>query len=123
MTVYLSGKITGKADYANSFMFWSGICERQGMTTINPCFMPEGLTPTDYMRVSIAQIEAADAILMLPDWKESKGAIIEKLYAEYIGKKVLYARHKIVTECRGLYGADEYTIPEIVEDGGGADGG
>jgi hypothetical protein len=94
MTVYLSGKITGKPNYQDDFIVWSSRLERDGHKTINPCYMPEGLTPADYMRVSLAQIEAADAVLMLPDWEYSKGAVIEKLYAEYIGKKILYAGYE-----------------------------
>lgn len=35
-------------------------------------------------------LEAADAILLLADWKESRGAQIEKALAEYTGKAVFY---------------------------------
>lgn len=93
MTVYIAGKIAGKPNYQEDFFVWGGNLERDGHKTINPCYMPEGLTPGDYMRVSLAQIEAADAVLMLPDWKYSKGAVIEKLYAQYIGKQIWYAEY------------------------------
>ena len=43
----------------------------------------------DYMRICMAMINTADVISFLPDYKNSKGAIIERLYAEYIGKEIV----------------------------------
>ena len=42
------------------------------------------------MRICTAMLEAADAIVLLQDWQESKGARIEKLLAEYTGKTIIY---------------------------------
>ena len=90
MTFMISGPITGVEDYRKNFKLAESFLKRKGYSAINPAIMPEGLTRADYMRVSLAQIEAVDAILMLPHWRESKGACIEKLYAEYLGKKVFF---------------------------------
>jgi hypothetical protein len=35
-------------------------------------------------------IDAADAIFMMEGWEQSRGACLEKAYAEYQGKDVMY---------------------------------
>lgn len=83
--VYLSGPITGIKDFHDKFRFWESKLKEMGFTVINPAEEAEGLTKKDYMRISIARLESADFIFMLPHYEESKGAQIEKLYADYIG--------------------------------------
>ena len=90
MTIFISGPITGNKEYETDFRLGEMVLEREGHKSINPADMPEGLTRADYMRVSLAQVEAADAILMLPGYENSGGAMIEKQYAEYLGKRVFF---------------------------------
>lgn len=92
--VYLSGPISGRPyyEYQDEFREWETICENKGLVVLNPAKNPKGLTAADYMRISLAQVEAADAIVLLPNWQNSKGAKIEKAYAEYIGKRVFFCK-------------------------------
>lgn len=92
--VYLSGPISGRPyyEYQNEFREWEAICENKGLVVLNPAKNPKGLTAADYMRISLAQVEAADAIVLLPNWQNSRGAKIEKAYAEYIGKRVFFCK-------------------------------
>jgi hypothetical protein len=83
--IYLSGPITGVPDYQDRFGQIACRAEIFGHTVIDPSVETAGLTPKDYMRISIARLEAADEVWLLPGWQNSKGATIEKLYAEYIG--------------------------------------
>lgn len=82
--IYLSGPITGIPNYRRRFGIVACRAEACGHTVINPSVETEGLTPRDYMRISLARLEAADELWLLPGWQNSKGATIEKLYAEYI---------------------------------------
>lgn len=88
MIIYLAGKITGDPDYRRKFSAAAYRMRREGHTVINPARLPEGLTAADYMRICTAMLEAADAIALLPDWQDSRGARIEKELAEYTGKAV-----------------------------------
>lgn len=89
MIVYIAGKINGDPNYREKFAKAESMWKRTGATVINPARLPDGLTGADYMRICSAMLEAADAIILLPDWKESGGARIEKSLAEYMGKAVL----------------------------------
>jgi hypothetical protein len=59
-------------------------------TVINPALLPIGLESDKYMPICFAMIDAVDAIYMLKGWEQSEGACLEKAYAEYHKKKVMY---------------------------------
>lgn len=84
--VYISGPITGKANYQKDFERAEAELRSRGCTVLNPAKLPEGLTKAEYMRINFASIDSADAVLLLPDWCSSPGASLEWMYCEYIGK-------------------------------------
>ena len=86
MKIYIAGKITGDPYYKAKFARAAADIADAGHTPINPAMQPDGMSNADYMRISFAQLDSADAVAFLPDWEFSKGARIEHLLVEYTGK-------------------------------------
>ena len=86
MKIYIAGKITGDPEYKEKFERAADAITQFGHTPINPATAPDGLTAQDYMRLSFAEIDAADMVVFLNDWKGSKGAALERTYCQYIKK-------------------------------------
>lgn len=100
MKIYISGKIIGDPDYKRKFERAATAISSLGHTPINPALLPEGLSETDYMRLSFAEIDAADMVLFLDDWKESGGAALERTYCQYIWKP--YGKYTRFLEKHGI---------------------
>ena len=90
MKVYLSGKISGDPDYKNKFAFYAETYEDQGHVVLNPADLPEGMEPSDYMRICLAMMEVADLVVFLPDWAASLGANLEWEWCKYTGKDTFF---------------------------------
>lgn len=86
MKIYISGKITGDKRYKAKFREIEKRLAAAGHTALNPANQPEGLRPADYMRVCFAMMETADAVLFLQDYQESRGAMLEWAWCQYVGK-------------------------------------
>lgn len=90
--VYLSGAITGVSNFEEIFENYERYYNANfGYIVINPARHPKGLNRESYMLLSFVEISEVDVVIMLPNWKQSQGAKIEKLYAEYLGKEIRYA--------------------------------
>ncbi len=89
MKVYIAGKISGDENYKGKFLKAAFDLELQGITVLEPSLLPEGMTPADYMRICFAMIEAADVVVMLPDWVASRGAMLEAQWCQYVGKPAI----------------------------------
>ena len=89
--IYISGAMASCMDtYQDIFNKKQVELEKEGYIVINPAMLPIGLDHNKYMPICLTMIEAADTIYMFNDWQNSKGALLEKAYAEYQGKKVVY---------------------------------
>lgn len=95
MKIYIAGKITGDPYYKAKFARAAADIADAGHTPINPALQPEGMSNADYMRISFAQLDSADAVAFLPDWEDSTGARLEHLWVEYTGKPT----YDIIVRC------------------------
>lgn len=48
-----------------------------------------GLDPEVFMEGELELVKRSDLVVLMPEWKKSRGAIAEKLYAESVGVKVM----------------------------------
>lgn len=95
--IYISGPISGRPN-GNRDLFDRAaisICKDYNYP-INPhtigAYLPAGSSWLAYMRVCIAALAEADAVLMLPGWLRSRGARLEWFIAWRMGLKITYWR-------------------------------
>ena len=92
--IYISGKITGIEEEAkNLFKNAEEILTSQGFIVFNPMeLVPYNPSYewSDYMKDDIKILTECDAIYMLDNWTESKGAKIERQLAIDLGLNVIY---------------------------------
>jgi len=86
MKIYIAGKITGDRRYKTKFREAAKSLEALGHVVLNPATLPDGLDDGDYMKIAMAMLNAADVAVFLPDYQESKGAMVEWAYCQRIGK-------------------------------------
>lgn len=83
--VYISGPITGHADYMERFMRCEGILSDLGYEVINPAkvgkMLPGSFEHEEYMAVDLAMLGLCEIIFMMKGYEKSKGAKIELEYA------------------------------------------
>ena len=111
MKVYISGKIG--EEVLTEVTRWkfdktARILRAHGYEVFNPTrsgfgilaeeavknFVRNGEVTTWYAQVlmlDLEELERCDAIYMLPDWKQSPGALVEYHFAEAIGKQIFFA--------------------------------
>lgn len=86
MKIYIAGKIAGDKRYRAKFREAAKTLEVAGHVVLNPATLPDGLEQADYMRICLAMLDTADLAVFLPDYQESKGAMVEWGYCQRIGK-------------------------------------
>ena len=86
--IYIAGKITGDPGYKEKFAAMKKNLQKEDTAVMNPAELPEGMRPADYMKICLAMIDAADIVYFHSGYSESRGACIEMMYCQYIGKEV-----------------------------------
>lgn len=86
MKIYIAGKITGDKKYRAKFREAARNLEALGHVVLNPAILPAGLEERDYMQITLAMLNAADLAVFLPDYQESRGAMIEWEWCKRTGK-------------------------------------
>lgn len=89
--VYLAGPMTGLPDWNRpAFNAATEVLEGSGLTVINPARVQLAETATwqDYMRYGLRGVSQADVIVVLPGWRQSRGAQAEVAAARSIGLPV-----------------------------------
>ena len=81
--IYISGPITGVERYWEAFEAAEDELTAQGFIPLSPSRLPKGMGNGQYMRICLAMIDSADAVLFLPGWVRSEGARLEKDYCVY----------------------------------------
>lgn len=83
--VYISGPITGVIEAEEYFREAEQKIEAAGFIAINPCTLINGggkLTWEDYIDMDLAILKKCNCIYMLNGWQNSRGATLEKEFAE-----------------------------------------
>lgn len=117
MKIYIAGPISGDPDYKAKFAAaaaWLG--KDTGDRILNPAMLPEGLTPAQYMQICVPMLLAADRVVFLPGWENSKGAQIEHALAMYAN---IETKTMTPAELRGIIqprdGLVQFQIPEPID--------
>lgn len=91
MKIYISGAMANRPDkYKEEFAKTERELTDKGYIAVNPAQLPKGLPTNKYMPICMAMVDACEAIYMMKGWEKSKGACLEKAYAEYQDKLVVY---------------------------------
>ena len=109
--IYIAGKISGEKeeDYALKFNKAQKSIEKHGYFAVNPVSLVQNhlliyypfskLTSKEIwtiaMQVCIKELVDCDCILLLDDWQESKGAMIEQKLAQDLGIRTILCPEKI----------------------------
>lgn len=98
--VYLAGKVTNgdtapqsayEATY-EKFCYYEKLVQSAGFEVVNPVKLVSGHADWSYaMKVCIKNMMECDAIFLLPDYKDSKGARLEYFIANEL-------RYELITE-------------------------
>ena len=90
--IYISGPITGVADYQNKFKAAERLLRSKGYEVVNPTKL-DGAMPQldyeDYMEIDLALVRMCQSIYMLNGWKNSRGARREYEAAKNAGLTVI----------------------------------
>jgi hypothetical protein len=86
MNVYISGRITGDANYRQKFKDAESRLRGAGHRPLNPAArVPPGTDWRRAMRAALRLMLKSEGVALLDDWRDSKGAKIEARLARETG--------------------------------------
>ena len=94
MKIYIAGKITDCTDYKELFSRAEMELRLAGHTVLSPAILPDGFDWGDFMHICKAMIDCCEAVFLLQNWQNSRGARQEMEYATNARKKILYEEVK-----------------------------
>jgi nucleoside 2-deoxyribosyltransferase len=92
--VYIAGPIAGVENYWEPFEQAEDDLSALGYIPLSPARLPQGMTNEQYMRICFAMIDSADAVLFLPNYESSTGAMLEANYCVYINKPAIVSQDR-----------------------------
>lgn len=118
MKIYISGAITGRDQAAAKAAFSDAetLLTVLGQEAVNPMAKvteQESLTWEQYMKQGIPLLLKCNAIYLLPDWRTSRGARLEKSIAVELGLMVIYAKQEDESACNGNVYEHKYNDTEL----------
>ena len=99
MKIYIAGKITNNPNYKEQFDALEKELKAAGHLVMNPAILPEGFPWESYMPICYKMIDACECVCMLSNWKDSKGAMLERKYATRKDKVIIYQCEKVGKIC------------------------
>lgn len=88
MKVYIAGQITNNENYKEDFKAAETYLKEKGHAVINPV-KNLGFTYKDYIDMGLCELMKCDAICLLDNYEESQGAMLELMYAQTVGIKII----------------------------------
>lgn len=88
--IYIAGQITGIERYWEAFEKAEDELSAAGFIPLSPARLPSGLSKAQYMRIKLAMLDSADAVLFLRGYSFDSSACIENQYCAYTNKPYEY---------------------------------
>lgn len=86
--IYIAGPIAGVERYWEPFEAMEDELSALGYIPLSPSRLPTGMSNAQYMRICLAMLDSADAVIFLPGFERSEGARLERDYCFYTDKPV-----------------------------------
>ncbi len=94
MLIYLSGPMSGLPDWNYpAFRDAAALLRDRGHIVLNPAETAGGsthLSRAQFLYIDIGYVQAAEAVVVLPGWRRSKGAMLEVHIAHSLEKPVFW---------------------------------